>query len=658
MIIELALPRNKKGQITAQASDYRPSQEVKDRTIMVMNDFKLSREIMTKSYRQFNDLSVADRQSADQASFNGYVAPPSDDPDEAWKSNAVRPIVRNRTISIAAHVTGALIFPHIFAQNDQDAEDKDAATVMRDLMEWASEQSNYVKTFLYSVIAALVNPAVIIHTEYAQRYRTIKEITAEGKWTPKRVLDEIFSGFQDSIVPIDELYIADIYEPDIQKQGHLIWRRAPDFTVLESKYGDNPIFKKYCRPGLQILFDEATSQFYAQYDENLRGRLGEEIIYYNRNLDLQLVFVNGVLITDPDQPNPRKDKLYPFSKTGYELFDEGKFFYYSSLVKKMSKDEEIINILYRMVIDGTFLSLIPPMAIYGDEDVNSSVVTPGTITTMGETSRMEPINIGSNIAVGLQAIEKVEASLSESSNDVLQSGQDTPGSDTAFEISRLEQNAKIMLGLFAKMIGFMVKDFGILRVGDILQFLTVGDIAQIAGKDAPLKYQSFLIPDKTVNGKKKTRKIQFQNPEEFPKVQSPEDKLNASFDVMNQEGGINADTEIYKVNPELFRNIKFKVVVRPDAITPPSDALQKALNLEQYDRAIANPYADQKAIYQDLLLGSYEKTRDDVDKYTIDPQQMQQGNPAQALVQSGTQRSVLNKLFGNGQTGDLAKAAS
>jgi hypothetical protein len=66
------------------------------------------------------------------------------------------------------------------------------------------------------VIAALVNPAVIIHTEYAEVYRKIKEITSKDKWTEKEVLDELLSGFQDSIVPIDELFIGDIYEHDIQ----------------------------------------------------------------------------------------------------------------------------------------------------------------------------------------------------------------------------------------------------------------------------------------------------------------------------------------------------------------------------------------------------------------------------------------------------------
>jgi hypothetical protein len=44
-------------------------------------------------------------------------------------------------------------------------------------------------------------------------------------------------------------------------------------------------------------------------------------------------------------------------------------------------------------------------------------------------------------------------------------------------------------------------------------------------------------------------------------------------------------------------------------------------NLEAYDRAMQSPVANQEALYKDLLLGSYEKTKDNPDKYIINKQQ-------------------------------------
>jgi uncharacterized protein YktA (UPF0223 family) len=657
VILDLTVTRDQ-GKVTSPVSRYQPSKKAKARIAQAMEHFEVGREIMNTSYREFNDMTVLQRQSMDQASFNVYVEPQSTDPDESWKSQAVRPIVRNRTISIAAHVTGSLVYPQVYAQNDQDEGDSDSADVMRDLMEWAGEQANYVKTFLYATIGALVNPAVIVHTEFAESYRTVKEIVDEGKWEEKRVIDELFSGFQDTIVQIDELFIGDIRQPDIQKQPFIIWRRAIDFSAAQAKHGDKANFKKYVRPGIQSVFDADSGQFYDVEDENLHGRLVEEVIYYNRTEDLQLVILNGVLVTDPDQPNPRKDKRYPFAKTGYELIGDGQFFYYYSLVRKMSKDEEVINTLYRLVIDGTYLQLVPPMAIYGDEEINSSVITPGTMTVFAPETKMEAINIGSNLSAGMAALEKVEASASESSNDVLQSGQDAGSGNTAFEVSRLEQNARIMLGLFAKMIGMLVKDLGELRMSDILQFLTIADVNRLVSDGDRLTFQSFLIPDKNVEGKKKSRRIVFDDSINQDGVPPEERKtpLDLSFDVLKDEGGMDSDMEICRVVPNLFRERKFRVKVTPDAVTPPSDNVKRALNMEEYDRAIESPYANQEALYRDLLLGSYEATKSNADKYTVKPEDMQQQSAAQPDTTT-KKPDVLAKVLGAGPNQELNKVA-
>ena len=628
-ILNTELKKDNKGNIIAQKSNYQPAIEVQDRLSMIGNDFSTGNEIMNKTYREFNDLSLINRQSIDQRTYNAWQEPLSDNPDDAWKSNAVRPITRNKIISIAAHVTGSLIFPRLFAQNENDDEDKDAAIVMRDLMEWRAEQADYSKTFVYSIISALVNPAVIVHTEFSEVFRTVKEPNDKGGFDKETILDDLFSGYQDIIVPVDELYIENIYEHNIQKQGFLIWRKFPSFDSAQAKYGDNENFKKYVRPGVQIMFSDDDSTFYEAYDKDLEGRLVEELIYYNRSLDLQIVVVNGVMITDVDQPNPRKDKKYPFGKTGYELFDEGKFFYYRSLANKTSVDDDVVNILYRMIIDGTFLQLMPPTATFGEEEIDASVIAPGMNTAFESAdSKIQKIDVGGDLTAGYNALNKVESSISESSADPLQSGQALKGQQTAFEISRLEQNARTMLGLFGHMIGFLVKDLGELFVSDILQFMTVGDVMQVTSPASRIKFRNFIIPDRIVEGKKITRKIMFDM--DLPEDQTADERLEGSFDLMEEEGGFDSDNHIMKVNPTLFRDIKFKVKVSPDVVTPPSDNVKKALNLEEYDRAIANPLVDQEAITRDLLLGSYEQTKEDTDKYIKKEAPVAPAQPAKA----------------------------
>jgi hypothetical protein len=528
-------------------------------------------------------------------------------------STAFRPIVRNKAMAIAAHVTASVIYPLIYAQNEQDKLDNDAATVMRDLTEWASEQSKYERVFISAVINALVYPVSILHTEYAEVMKKVKR-EVDGKIEEKEEVDEVMSGFQDRAINPLELYIANFYENDIQKQPFLIWRKVIDYSTAQTKYAGNKRFDKYVRPGVQYLYSNDDGNFYRLWDEELRGELVEEVIYYNRTADLQLVFVNGILISDVDQMNPREDKLYPFAKSGYELINE-KFFYYKSLAFKLANDEEIVNTAYRMLTDGTYLQIMPPAVLFGANEINSAIIAPGMVTAISDpqpNASFQTIQTNNNLSSAFNLLQKVEGSISESSADNLQSGMaQGGGGQTAYEISRLEQNARVMLGIFGKMIGYLVQDFGKLRVSDVCQFLTVGEASEIISGDSQLTFRKFVLPEKESKGKRRTRRIEFTS--ELPDEMTDEQVMEESMKVAKDE--FEEDVEIFKVNPTLFRKLKFMIKVTAEAVLPKSDALKRAIQLEQYALAMANPLLNHEAITRDLLLASFDKTSGDVEKY-------------------------------------------
>jgi hypothetical protein len=311
-----------------------------------------------------------------------------------------------------------------------------------------------------------------------------------------------------------------------------------------------------------------------------------------------------------------RDKKYPFTKGGFELINEGKFFYYKSLVNKLGPDEEVVQTVYRMLIDGTYLQLMPPGIVFGDEAITSSIVAPGTITTLGDTAKFQKLDIGADLNAGMQMLQKVEGSMSESSvsnpADSQNNGSQQPV--TAYQLSVQEQNARTILGLFGQMIGFLVKDLGELRVSDILQFLTIGDVMNTVDDADKLKFRSFLIPDKNVDGKVKTRNIKFSL--DMPdKPLSAEEHYNHSMDILKEEGGLASDRQLLKVNPDLFRKLKYKIKVDRNVVTPPSENVKKALNLEEFDRLIQLPFIDQQQVTKDLVLNSYATTKGNPDKY-------------------------------------------
>lgn len=606
---------NAKGEVLDERAPYMPTDTELAVRSMILKHFVLGTTNMYTPRVEFNDLSLVTRDQYDQMSFNTYQPNNGEAwegaPQLSWRSRAIRPVVRNKCISIAAHATARLIFPKVFANNKNSDEQQDAANVMEDLMEWSGDQSDYAHIALMRVITALSSPASIGYTEYGEVMRSVKtEKGADGKWIEKRVRDEAYSCFMDAVVPVDQLYIQNMYEPDMQKQGWVIWRKVYAFSEAQNKY--NGIYEnfKYVKPGVQTIYDDANRTFYYVYDPNMRQEDVEEVMYWNKNLDLKIILVNGVMMTEADNPNPRKDKLYPFEKFGYEPINN-RFFYYKSLAFKLQHDAGIVNTLYQMVIDGTYLSIFKPMINRGGEIIASDVIVPGAVTTFSDPdANLEAINVGADLKSGLETLSVVEKSINESSQEPLQQGEDTKqGATTAYEISRLENNANTVLGLFLQMIAKHVKDFGKLRMGDILQYLTVPEVVDITG-EPELAYKTFFLKGNPSAGGK-NKKIMFDK--SMPDEMDDDEYLDASYDLLDEEN--KKKMQIARVNPTIFRELEYMVTVSPDIMNPRSTDLERAYALEDFDRMVMHPEIFDPMETGKLLLGANPITRSDIDKY-------------------------------------------
>lgn len=595
-----------------------PSKEEAMITAMVKQHFSLGYTNLMRPRVEFNDMSMLGRDQTDFLAWNTYQPfngdPFPGDQINGWRSNAIRPIERNKAISIAAHATSRMLFPKLMAFTEGSVHQEDAARVMRDLMEWVCDTYNYPWTILQAVIQALVSPVSIVHQEYVEVYREVKrDKNSDGSYQMEKVLDDSLSGFKSHIVPVDQFYIENFYEQDVQKQAWVIWRRVQSFQLLREKYGHLPNFQ-FVRPGMITLFNDANQGVYNVYDPALRSYEGEEVIYWNKSMDVRLVFVNGVLQTKHNEANPRYDKLYPFATTFYEFF-HSRCFAGKSLVFKLAHDANILNTLYPMIIDGKYLDLMPAFFATGTEQIDSSVMVPGKITTFADPgSTLTPIRPQqTDTKSALEVLREVEESINQTSEQPVSSNK--PGNETAYEISKREEERNDQLGLFIQMIGKLVLEFGKLQLGDIKQHLTVADVQQIED-DPQLVYKTFLMDKKENNGKHKVKKIKFDD-----SMQGSE--MEESHETLKQEQDENV--EIMRVNPQMFRDLKFTMIMTPDVLKQRSDDVERMYRLEVYDRAIQNPVADQESVTKDFLFGAYAVSSRDPDKYI--KKQDAQGQP-------------------------------
>ena len=646
------ISKNKKENI---ASAYVPPQEVLELIKNVKKDYATGVGIMQKSYEEFNDKTISQRMNLDQKAFNSYSEPKSADPDRNWQWTGVKPITRNKLISIAAHITANILIPQVFAQNDADEEDKLTGEVMRSLIEWNIQNSDYDITFLGAVISALVNPAVIVSVEFAEVMQDIKTKNEAGEISVKEVIDEFFSGLQMHIVPCEELLINNIYEYHLQRQKCVIRRKYVDYDVVEGKYGDHNDFG-LIKPGIRTFYSEEEGMFYDNKDEE-HPTLCEEVVYYNRREDMEVPFVNGIYLGKSSvKDNQFKHRriinyngevilvpIYPFAKSGYELIDEKRFFYYKSAAFKLASEQDLIDKIYRMVMDGTFMQIMPPIAGFGTGAIDSSVMYPGAFTPFAKDSKIEKIDAGARLDWAYKAIETIEDSLSESSQSEVSGGTLPDPAQKAYTVAKAEKNAQIQLGMFGKMIGRLVIDIGYLMADIILNHQTVASIDETVSGEMKMKYKTFLLPNQTKEGKQITKKMIFTD--EFMGVKMSEEQLLKESFKLKKEGG---DSEIYKINPYLFSRSRFLFSINADQQINKSDAFVKAWNLEFYTRAIENPYVNQERITQDFLIDTFAKG--DSEKYMKDFSKVMPIGQGDSFMKKTMPEKTLKSLMQIGNT--------
>lgn len=579
------LQYDEKNNLITPLSEYQPPEDVKKLTGRIQIDYQSAFDLQNRQFTEFNDLSVLGRADLDQKRWNAYRYPQSEDIDESWRWNGIRPITRNRIIGIVAQMTAKIVIPAPFAQNDKDELDRTSALVIRDLMDYDIRNSNYVDNYILWIEDALVNPAAYIGVGFFEILQTIKEEN-EGKISKKEVIDGVMSGFQTFNIPLDEILIGNFYQRQLDRQRYIVRRRYIDYDEAKALKGEHENFE-YVKPGIKTIFDSGTEMFYNVVDENLQT-LCEELTYFNRLEDAEIPFMNGIYVGDKDteanrikhRDNENRPK-YNFAVLGYEDISS-RFFYYKSAAWKLGDDDELVVRTEQLLADATFLSTIPPAITSGIGQLSEAIMIPGKNTAFeNPDAKIQPIQLGGQLTTAFNLLLAKERNMSESTQDPMMSGIQTQPK-TASEAMLLAQNAKIALGRFGNMLVNSLKKLGGLMIDVIIQHQTVADVEEVSDGQLVEKWKTFILTDVPEGELKTTHKIIFK-PEMMGEELGEEGIKERSHDILNREGGIDSDTRIFEINPEAWRKLKFHLVIDVKELLPPilSEPMTQNLQLNQ-----------------------------------------------------------------------------
>lgn len=195
----------------------------------VRTDYFKAYALQNRPFQEFDMLSLLQRMNLDQQTWGAFVGANYSPSDQSWRWQGRKNTARNKIIGILAHVVSAMLYPFVYAYNEDNKEDELTARVMRILIENHLKKTKYEDKFLYMMCSALVNPAVFAQVECVEALQKIK-YKRDGKWMTEEVIDEILTGIHLNLVPVDQMMLGDFYTSDIQNQPYIIRARRLSYV--------------------------------------------------------------------------------------------------------------------------------------------------------------------------------------------------------------------------------------------------------------------------------------------------------------------------------------------------------------------------------------------------------------------------------------------
>ena len=535
-----------------------------------------------------NPISLLDYWAKGRQRFNKIASLPKFSATEAWRSRYTKGTTRNKILGLISHLTEMNIDGSVIAQNKDQLEDVVASRLLNDLLDYTKEKEKFPKKKFWSLVVATAEGTVIWKENWGEmkkKLKEIEEIDEDGKVKYNEKEVETWKGAYLEVVPNECFLPQNPYTIELEDQDFVIYWNKMTLEQARKFYGHYPKFEEV-QAG-KILGISNRDKQYRSFNRVIELQKNEVVIieHYNQVDDVLDIFVNGVQLTDENNPIPRpiteKGKRVPFTIQRLEPID---MFYMwgKSWADRLGTEEDAINLLYRLFTDREYLNTFPPLDTDDDTLLNEDVIRPGLVVarTMGKDG-MRPIIQATPTTALLNLIQSLEQNASEESLSQLQMGQvPSGGTPTATQTLQMAKSAQTMLNTFTELQRQAIVDITEQRLDTIIWKLD-----EFGNK--------ITVFNRTLtNGKKGTRQYRFEN----IKGLTEEEQLKKSFEVKAMEDKHdNLEIVILDKN-EIKNNIHWFVNVSAEPKPRRTDDLNKMMTMDRFmfyrqNQDIFNPVA-------------------------------------------------------------------
>lgn len=567
---------------------YIPSNEDQDAINDVLEDFITGRIVINRNYNHFNNRTLY--QSIDDWTmrWNGYIAS-QDYFDSVSQSQIFLNFTRNQVISYLSKV--ALNPPKAKVQavnKKNNISGVKLAQVCEDLLKYSDDCENAPARFLEEALECTTKGTVIVYEGYAKDVQNVdvpEYFNAEtGKIKFKKEKRVNFDNCFRKVVPIEDFFIANPYQPDVQKQPWVIWREVTTYSEGSAEYGHYTNWK-YVKPGTYTLLAEPTTFYRNKLQSKLNQTQIEILRYYNRRENEHILLINGVVMYNG--PLPFKDGMYPFAKGIFEPYAND-FFWGAGFPQKIMGDQDLLNTLWNMMIDKTYGSLLP----YGlssdlDDLIEDQFLAPNKIRKVGDINKWKFDSLP-GVTPGEQAMLQFANKFALDNAGNIQGGGSTQsakgGPATARQVLLAQQESMAKMSFSVGYLEDLERDRTKLRLAHILQFYSIPKIEKITGKRGKeveqLLYRDIKLNNYTLSDGQKGTKIiklvgeEAQNSDEQQKLA---DELSVT-EMIGEESG--TPTEALAVVVNTFHDYNYDIQIVRNSSYEKNSALEQALAQE------------------------------------------------------------------------------
>lgn len=619
---------------------------------LVIKDVVKGRTVIQKSYNQFNGRTLYDVIDDWSKRWNGYL--PATSILTQDRSNIFLNFTRNMVVSFLSKVALGLPDIKTVAVNKTSGmQNKKFAELLHDLNDYSNNAENAQSKFLESALECAVKGTVIKYEGFLKNEQEM-EVAEEfdektGELKTKKEKRVLFDDCYQELVAIEDFYIANPYQPDVQKQPFVIWKKITTYEEAEFELGHYPNFK-YVKAGSYTITNEPTTFYRNSIYTDLQGGQVEVLRYYNKHKNKHIILVNGVPVFQGIIPF--KDGNYPFPKGIHEPYGND-FFWGMGLPQKIQGDQDLVNTLWNMMVDKTYGSLLP-FGLSSDVDdlVDDTILEPNKIRKVGDINnwRFETLP---GINSGEQSMLQSAIGFVKENSGVEggASAASSKGGKVSMRQAMLKQQETM------QKLGFnmsYLEDFELertkLRIAHILQYYSIPKMEKISGKNGKeiqkLTYRELKITGaKLSDGQEGTKIVKMVDNSQV-KGDNERKKLADEFSVIEEQGELNrTPTEVLAMNVDTFYDYNWSIQIVKGSSYTKNQLLDRAERMEYAQFRLANAQIA-PVNTEELMKWVDESYEIDSDKFKPQQKPQELDPNAMAMMQGQPQGQVGKPTMG------------